>query len=840
MKRVKLLAVVVVFGLSWGALAQRPALAPFRYHEGFETGALTFERWASNGEAEVVFNGPVEEEAAEGKRSHKFEIVLKGGSYHYYGVRVPVACEGELVLRARILVGEGTTASVGFGTNVLYPPTRHSGCSSFARFKKATDGWQNVECDLVERGRSGCDSVLKRHTTNLTGENGGAVLEYWSLFITGKAGDRAVVYVDEVEIEGRVPDQDAYREWVDTRLVAAKAAFLVRVQGWEKDLDALAGQLPPVAADSAVAPMHAYLQGQIAECRTLLETLRKQGYARQDKVESVLGMLGRLRAAPANLRAISAALAENRPFSLLAQNRPIVDSRVDPALPPFGGSLNGALKMTACRGEFESVTATVFAHKNLTDLRVTVTDLEGIAGKVPADRVDIRMVKWWYQGAGGIGYSPKRVLKAELLVKDPELVRVDTTKKENSLRHTATDGTVSYRLCSGDTSENLAGVRPVDAQVLQPVDVPVGSGREFWINVHVPETTTAGVYKGRILFETGKARASMTLQVTVPTFDLEKSPLVYSIYYRAKLSADGQPTITSELRSEQQYRAEIADMRDHGVLYPTNYQSDKNLSHIRRVLEMRREAGMPTDAFYSLGRNTGSTTDPGELEKLRTDVRRWKELCGEFGYREVYFYGIDEARGDRLKGQRATWGAVQEAGGKTFVACYTKTFEAMGALLNCAVLARAPNLDEAKKWHGVGSTIFCYANPQVGPETPAVFRRNFGLVLWKSGYDGAMDYAYQHGFGHVWNDFDSRKYRDHNFTYPTMDGVVGTVQWEGFREGVDDVRYVATLEKAITRAGSTALSRQARAWLDALNPAQADLDDTRATMILWIEKLAVK
>jgi hypothetical protein len=60
-----------------------------------------------------------------------------------------------------------------------------------------------------------------------------------------------------------------------------------------------------------------------------------------------------------------------------------------------------------------------------------------------------------------------------------------------------------------------------------------------------------------------------------------------------------------------------------------------------------------------------------------------------------------------------------------------------------------------------------------------------------------MNFAYQYPFGAAWNDFDSPKrdkdYRDHMFTYPTSDGVIGTVQWEGFREGVDDTRYLATL-----------------------------------------------
>ncbi len=33
------------------------------------------------------------------------------------------------------------------------------------------------------------------------------------------------------------------------------------------------------------------------------------------------------------------------------------------------------------------------------------------------------------------------------------------------------------------------------------------------------------------------------------------------------------------------------------------------------------------------------------------------------------------------------------------------------------------------------------------------------------------------------------------FAYPVSNGVIDTVQWEGFREGVDDICYLSTLLK---------------------------------------------
>src|SRR5450756_2215923 len=105
------------------------------------------------------------------------------------------------------------------------------------------------------------------------------------------------------------------------------------------------------------------------------------------------------------------------------------------------------------------------------------------------------------------------------------------------------------------------------------------------------------------------------------------------------------------------------------------------------------------------------------------------------------------------------------------------------------------------QFHSVGHRTFNYANPQLGLEQPETYRRNYGLTLWKAGYDGALDYAYQSSFGgFAWNDFDDPTYKNITMAYPTMNGVIDTIEWEGFREGVNDVRYLSTLLKYINLA----------------------------------------
>jgi len=834
--RTLILAAVLASSAVWTADL---SLRPFLYTEGFEGDPPAVALWASRGTPPTIATlAPSTEKAFEGERSLKVDVTFGDSTYYYFGLplRVPVA--GKLRMSARLLVAEGNENSVGFGANIAFPPTGLSGCSAIESFREPEDAWKLVETDLVSYGRGMAGQVTSTYASGVSGEDVGVMLDRWSLFLTGEPGKRVVAYLDDIRIEGEIPEEGAYLQEVQATFDASRARFQRKLQAWAKQL---ADAQPSVAA----APTHSAEAPKLVEAiaaadrhaRALLEQFGRDGYASPGEVSELHRELAILGNWPHALQAISDARAAGRGFLVTPCNQAIMVPRKAGSELASVISADTSLIASACAGEYESLSATAYALQDVKGLSVTCSALKSPSATIPASAVDLRVVKSWFQGAtSNIGYSPEKALVPELLLKDDRLVRVDLEKQENYVRSTAADGTESYLLCSGPDSANLDGVRPVDAATLQPVDIGAGDSREFWLTIHLPDDAQPGLYEGTLAFASPAGTATLPLQLTVHPFALEPSRLTYSIYYRATLSPDGQPTISSEGKSEEQYRAEIADLKAHGVLYPTNYQArgDK----LQRVLEIRRECGMPTERFYDLGYTVGPQTE-GELPGVRSEVEWWIGFLKPYGYETVYFYGIDEATGETLARQKAAWKVTQEAGGKTFVACYTGTFEAMGDSLNTAVLAGAPDPAEAAKYHAIGSQAFCYANPQVGVEDPAVYRRNFGLLLWKAGFDGAMDYAYQHSFHHIWDDFDDTTYRDHTFTYPTVNGVIPTIEWEGFREAVDDVRYVTTLEKAIGKA-LPALRRYAAAaqrWLDGLDPATADLDATRAEMARRIARL---
>ena len=265
--------------------------------------------------------------------------------------------------------------------------------------------------------------------------------------------------------------------------------------------------------------------------------------------------------------------------------------------------------------------------------------------------------------------------------------------------------------------------------------------------------------------------------------------------YRGKIPSTPQEGTGSDWKSPQQYSRELQNMKEHGISYPTFEQSYYQM--LGTALSLRDQSGLPKDHIYVSSRGTGNSTDPTVLAAIEQEMIQWRNVAAQHGYRDIYFYGVDEARGDVLRSERPAWQIVHSIGAKVFVACYDDAVYIVGDVLDVANVAGPLNITQVAEWHGKGKKIFSYANPQAGVENPELYRRNYGFALWNAGYDGAMDFAYQQGYNHIWNDFDSADthYRDHVFAYPTTNGVIDTIQWEGWREGVDDTRYLAVLMK---------------------------------------------
>ena len=148
--------------------------------------------------------------------------------------------------------------------------------------------------------------------------------------------------------------------------------------------------------------------------------------------------------------------------------------------------------------------------------------------------------------------------------------------------------------------------------------------------------------------------------------------------------------------------------------------------------------------------------------------------------------------------------------------------------------------------HQNGYKIFAYMDPIAGTALPKIQRLTRGLGLWKVGLDGTMTWAYTHIHG---NDVTFADFDPNVDTLPSLmtslvfrgeEAPFDTLAFEGFREGVDDARYLATLldamDQALLRGEYLDLVDDTAQWLAGLDTT-ADLDAMRLEMAWRIEIL---
>jgi len=537
------------------------------------------------------------------------------------------------------------------------------------------------------------------------------------------------------------------------------------------------------------------------------------------------------------------------------------------------GEISDEVSIIACAGEYEPGSFVITALSDIDSLRIKATDLirkkTGHSRKqeiIPASAIDIKIVKCWYQaGTAWVANDQdksKRILIPELLLNDDTLVKVDYEKKGNYLKLSFPEGEKYVWISDpADVNQKSFPIEdfPVkDSAVLLPVDIPAGRNQQFWITVKVPEDSKPGIYTGKINLLTQKRPlGALTLKLKVLPFKLAAPYYTFSIDYHGSFDPENpeKGTISSGRKTRRQFKKELENMVAHGLSNCQHYGIKKKI--LGKVLAVRKEAGMDNKILYLKGTivgrggryiGIGNPTSPEKLERLKRDVRDIIEFVKPYGTEVVYFYGMDEVTDKKLmKSQRPAWKAVREAGGRIFTAGCGLNISMMGDIQDMHVSAGGPSKEKAEAWHSYGHKIFSYCNPQIGVENPVVYRRNFGLLLWKCNYDGAADNAYQHTFGATWNDFDNPKWRSHTAAYPTIDGVIDTIAWEGYREAADDVRYVTTLQKAIKKAMKSnnqklkPIAASAEDYLRRLKTGaeieKGDLDTIRMEIIGYILKL---
>jgi hypothetical protein len=541
----------------------------------------------------------------------------------------------------------------------------------------------------------------------------------------------------------------------------------------------------------------------------------------------------------------------------------ITNRRILPASETLpGASAEPVVRASAARGETVSASFVLRAADAPLEVRLEPGSLalDGGTAVLPASALDLRVVKPWWQD-GGIDWveetpattynnyalSGLRELIPELLLKDENLVRTDDTTRENFVRITRNgeERFVNVTRKEGTPGNTIREFDVRDAETLQPVKLEPGLNKQFWLNISIPPETPAGTYSGGIeVTSGGTSLGRIPVVVEVYPFTLPaRSHRISGIYYRKP-----SPQFYED-KVWEQFEKEMRNLVAHGVTHPMvgfSFQLghgllgvvspeapyeltekvpdlfpgpdlERAMPSFRKILEIMVRAGVATDALFLDALPVKDPKSPEQLALLEKRVQAVMAAAKDAGFKTVYFYGIDEAHGERLKSQLPAWDVIRRAGGRVFVADgqFPGQFADAGRFLDLSVRSGYPTREAAADWHGAGHEVVAYNNPQSGGEQPDTYRRNYGVLLWQYGFDGAMTYIYHNAtiqntkgvpanpaaasWASSWNDFAPNPDlgKQMMMVYPTANGIIDTTQWEGYRTGINDVRYLRALEDAL-------------------------------------------
>jgi hypothetical protein len=387
--------------------------------------------------------------------------------------------------------------------------------------------------------------------------------------------------------------------------------------------------------------------------------------------------------------------------------------------------------------------------------------------------------------------------------------------------------------------------------------VGVGQLKQWWLTVHVPPNTPAGRYRMPLTVRPEKGPPTdLEFRLLVLPFELtrpadkhwgtwlESFPPVGGLRGPERR---GRNTPAEEARL---VRADLVDYRNHGfdlAIFNFYFGVKENLdgdfeydiSALTRTLDYWKTLGSATPVaigceytfrnleygFAEPGRkHVPGTFSPKARQAIIGLVRHIHEEAARRNWPRLYFYPIDEPGNNKTENRMQFAQNVLDLvhavpGCKTATTVGAGDIQRLGARVDARIYAygdynRKKVLQETQQGH----PFWYYDNGMFYGHSTSGSRNMTGFEFLRSGAEVATAWGFDCTKDNPDNDFDGG-HKDWNVVFPGVDKLTPTIYWELCREGVDDCRYVATLQQQIGEAktrGQTAAAERAERILRAL------------------------
>ena len=382
----------------------------------------------------------------------------------------------------------------------------------------------------------------------------------------------------------------------------------------------------------------------------------------------------------------------------------------------------------------------------------------------------------------------------------------------------------------GKNAEFMNG--PQYIEPVRPIAVKKDETKQFWVTFEIPEDAAPGKYTGELTLKCeNKPDTRLPVEIEVYPFRLAPLEGVNTAMYTSFKNLGGA-TIEDE----------ISDMRKHGMtsvfafgenlaaITGKNAESlkiDFEKSRITRVAEAMRKQEFEGDLFLTTGdiRSHANSVahSGGSFETAYLNIIRQLEAHAKNnGWPNLIYQSFDEIPSNPQYFAEFTkeMTLLKKAGVTTeHDHMWYKTSRPLQAEIDkCvnlvdifAIRYNSRNLCYVDSWEDIvkkcvetGKGIYPYNSDNACAFAEPSSMRFIGGWFFRTlgnGCGGNFLFIYQWFSGSPYNDFDGSQSTDWMYRYPPAEGRKGgpSIKWEALREGIDDLKYIATLENLIKK-----------------------------------------